>query len=110
MMNIAIIGDGKAGAVIKKWFDEHDCAHKIEFFDETKGRHPHEITDEKIIVSSGHMKFRRRIFMDFPRSQFINVNMSSYIVNMGVNNLIFPNVHFDSFHEIGDNNVYQAEL
>lgn len=110
-MKIAIIGEGKIGEIIKCWLLNKFKDIEIEFFDETKGRHPREITDEKIIISSGHMNFRRRIFKDFPREQFININRSIYDDNdlcMGVNNLIFPNVHFDMFHEIGDNNVISS--
>jgi len=112
-MKIAIIGAGYGGELIAEYFNKSPEAFydffgnpEIKFYDEFKGQHPSEITDdEMIIISSSNMPFRRRIFSSFERSRFININRSLCDVNMGFGNVIFPGAIFDYFHKIGDNNI-----
>lgn len=107
-MKIAIIGEGKGGELIAKHLtDEAEYRSYFEFYDDFKGKPISEIPDDFLLfVSSSNMKFRRDVFARFDRERFININRSDYpMAIMGVNNLIFPNVHFDYYSEIGDNNV-----
>jgi len=109
---IAIIGNGKGGQLIAHYFNNkkdsilgESCG--FEFFDDFKGTPIKKIPDGyKLIISSSNMSFRREVFTKFNRERFINVDRSNNPMQpMGVGNLIFPNVHFDCFSEIGDNNV-----
>ena len=110
-MKIAIIGEGKGAELIDRHFkemlDPYEGKVEWSFFDELKGKPLTEIPeDHKLIISSSNMQFRRRIFAQYPRDRFINVNRSDDgMQQMGFGNLISPNVHFDYFAEIGDNNV-----
>lgn len=110
-MKIAIIGDGKGAELIKRYLteetDQLDRIESFECFDDNKGKGIDQIPkDYYLIISSSNMKFRRDIFALFPTDRFININRSAYPMQpMGKGNLIFPNVHFDYFAEIGHNNV-----
>ena len=112
-MKIAIIGAGKGGQLIAAYISDSGaydtyfgCLFEM-FDDKIEGiRKLSEIPEDyKIIISSSNMPFRRRVFAEFERKRYININRSSYFPSMGVGNIIFPNVEFDYFAEIGDNNV-----
>ena len=66
-------------------------------------------TDEYLMIASGDMKLRRKMWDKYKNYSFINVFLSSFKPEkMGKGNYVFPTVFFDKFTEIGNNNIISA--
>jgi len=106
MKDIIILTKGKMKEVIEKFIIEN-----IEFSSLKNYLYEEEFEykNEYLIIATGDMKLRRQVWEKYKNCNFLNINRSKYSPQkMGKGNIIFPEVFFDYFTEIGNNNIISA--
>jgi hypothetical protein len=117
-MKVAILTGGRSGELILRYLKQDPSVSKIDVYDDVidsisvepiSGKlATFEPTDEHIIIATGIMWFRRKLWEKYKNFPFINIVRSNMPDQIGKGNILFPTVFFEWFSKIGDNNVISA--